>query len=201
MANGRVTRFASAGDGTLNLDPGSSMEFRCGAAVVRPFALDDAEGMALNANNRAVWLNLRDLFPHPYRREDAERYIELVQRQSQPTSFAIAVDGSAVGGISLRPGEDVERISAELGYWLGEPYWGRGITTAAVKAVTAYAFTTLDLVRVFAVPFANNRASARVLEKAGYLHEGRLRSSAIKNGQVLDQDLFARIRPGAYGGA
>ena len=173
------------------------MEFRCGAAIVRPFTPSDAESIALNADDPSVWLNLRDLFPHPYRREDAERYIGFVLRQPQLTSFAIVVDGLAVGGISLRPGEDIERISAELGYWLGEPYWGRGIATAAVKSVTAYAFTTLELLRVFAVPFASNPASARVLVKAGFVHEGRLRSSAIKDGRVLDQDLFASIRPGA----
>lgn len=110
-------------------------------------------------------------------------------------SFAIAVDDSAVGGISLRVGSDIERLSAELGYWLGEAFWGRGIVSDAAAAVTDFAFHELHLARIFAVPFAHNTASHRVLEKAGYQREGVLRASAIKDGQVLDEYLYARINP------
>ena len=170
------------------------IEIPCGPAVLRTFRPDDAPSLAANADNRAIWLNLRDQFPHPYRIADAERYIAAVRARPRPTSLAIAVDGVAVGSVSLRPGEDVERLSAELGYWLGEPYWGRGIVTAAVRAMTAHAFERLELVRVFAVPFVRNPASCRVLEKAGYVREGRLRRSAVKEGVLLDQDLYAMVR-------
>ena len=170
------------------------MELLCGPAVVRPFQTADAASLAVHANNRAVWLNLRDGFPHPYRVQDAEQYIAAVQARPRLTSLAIAVEGAAVGSVSIRPGEDIERLSAELGYWLGEAYWGRGIMTGAVKAVTEYAFAGLDLVRVFALPFVRNPASSRVLEKAGFRHEGRLRCSAVKAGELLDQDLYALVR-------
>ena len=109
-------------------------------------------------------------------------------------SFAIEVGGSAVGGISLHRGVDVERFGAELGYWLGAPFWGRGITTAAVRLVSAYAFEACGLERVFAMPYARNAASARVLEKAGFVREGVLRRHAFKDGVFEDQWLYATLR-------
>ena len=112
----------------------------------------------------------------------------------RPLAFAIDVGGDAVGGVSLRPGEDVERYGAEIGYWLGVAYWNRGITTDAVRAVTTHALTTLGLLRVFALPFTRNAASARVLERVGYEREGVLRRSAVKDGEVLDQYLYAAVR-------
>jgi RimJ/RimL family protein N-acetyltransferase len=170
------------------------LELPCGAAVLRPFRPADAESLARYANSRAVWLNLRDQFPHPYAVHDAEQYIASVLARPRLTSFAIAVEGAAVGSVSLRPGQDIERLSAELGYWLGEPFWGRGIVSAAIQAATEYAFATLALVRVFAVPFVRNSASVRVLEKAGYAREGLLRCGAVKDGELLDQYLYASVR-------
>jgi RimJ/RimL family protein N-acetyltransferase len=111
------------------------------------------------------------------------------------TNFGIIIDGQAAGSISLMPCEDVERISAEIGYWVGRAFWGRGIATEALRAVTKYGFAHLRLIRIFAVPYAHNAASVRVLEKADYVYEGRMRSSAIKDGVVLDQLLYARIAP------
>jgi len=160
---------------------------------VRSFSETDAASLAFHANNRAIWRNLRDRFPHPYREEDARAYISRAREQTPETSFAIAVDGAAVGGIGLMVGSDVERLSAELGYWLGEPYWGRGIVTECVRAVSAHALRELSLRRVFALPFAGNGASCRVLEKAGFTLEARLRSSAIKEGRMTDQFLYALI--------
>jgi ribosomal-protein-alanine N-acetyltransferase len=160
---------------------------------VRSFAETDAASLAFHANNIAIWRNLRDRFPHPYREEDARAYISRAREQTPETSFAIAVDGAAVGGIGLMVGSDVERLSAELGYWLGEPYWGRGIVTQCVRAVSAHALGELSLRRVFALPFAGNGASCRVLEKAGFTLEARLRSSAIKEGRTTDQCLYALI--------
>ena len=109
------------------------------------------------------------------------------------TSFAIAVDDQAVGGIGFVLHPDVERVSAEIGYWLAEPFWGRGITTDALRAVTKYAIESHGLTRIYAVPFAWNVASCRVLEKAGYVLEGRLRNSAIKDGRLTDQMQYAFV--------
>jgi [ribosomal protein S5]-alanine N-acetyltransferase len=169
------------------------MELICASCTLRAFRPSDAASLARHANDRRIWLNLRDRFPHPFAVEDAERYIAAVVERQRLTSFAIAVHGEAVGNVSLRPGDDVERLSAEIGYWLGAAHWGRGIMSDAVRAATAYAFTELGLVRVFAVPFARNPASSRVLEKAGYEREGLLRRSAIKDGEILDQHLYAAI--------
>jgi RimJ/RimL family protein N-acetyltransferase len=114
-----------------------------------------------------------------------------VAKQEPRRSFGIVVDGAAVGSISLVPGHDVERLNAEIGDWLGRELWGRGIVTEAVRAATGYAFAELGMRRVFAVPFTHNPASHRVLEKAGYAREGLMRHSAIKDGQLLDQHLYA----------
>ena len=171
------------------------MELRCGICLLRLWRESDAGAITRHANDRDVWLNLRDRFPHPYRTADAVAYIRSVASQQPPVSFLIVVADDPAGGISLRLGEDIERPSAEIGYWIGSTYWGRGIMTAAVRAVTAYAFASLDLLRVFALPFTDNAASVRVLEKAGYVREGLLRSSAIKAGQVHDQYLYAVVRP------
>lgn len=160
---------------------------------VRSFFESDAESIAQHANNRKVWINLRDLFPHPYTIDDAHAFIKSAQSQVPKTRFAIAVDGKAVGAIGYLLHTDVERVSAEIGYWLGEPYWGRGITTEVVKAVTKYAIKNHHLTRVYALPYEWNDASFRVLEKSGYLLEGRMRRSAIKDGKVIDQLLYAYV--------
>ncbi|HEY9450876.1 MAG TPA: GNAT family protein [Gemmatimonadaceae bacterium] len=169
------------------------MELRSAECIVRPYRPEDAESLARHGNNRRIWLNLRDRFPHPFSVEDGAAYIAYTLREPVPLSFAIDVGGEAVGGISLHPGEDVERYGAELGYWLGESMWGRGVTTAAVRLVTAYAFAERGLLRVFALPFTRNAASVRVLEKAGYIREGHLRGSAVKDGELLDQYLYAKL--------
>ena len=147
--------------------------------------------MVAHANNRNIWINLRDRFPHPYTVRDGRAFLKHTIGQRPETAFAIAVNGEAVGGIGFQVMRDVERVSAEIGYWLGEPFWGRGISTEALIAVTRYAIETHGLTRIYAVPFAWNGASCRVLEKAGYVLEGRLRRSAIKDGQVTDQLQYA----------
>jgi RimJ/RimL family protein N-acetyltransferase len=171
------------------------MKLQAGPAWVREWRLEDAAQLPMQANERRIWLNLRDAFPHPYGREDAEGFLALALDMQPQTFFAIECAGHLAGGIGYVLRTDVERVGAEIGYWLGVHYWGRGIATAAVRAVTRYAFATHpQLMRLFAVPFASNPASARVLEKAGYTLEGTLRSSAIKNGQLLDQWMYARLR-------
>jgi [ribosomal protein S5]-alanine N-acetyltransferase len=161
--------------------------------ALRSWKADDVASLVTYANNRAIWLNLRDRFPYPYTRRDAIDFLRATVGRTPETLFAIAVGDSAVGGIGFVLQQDVERVSAEIGYWLGEPFWGRGIATEAVSAVTKYAIERHGLTRLFAVPFASNRASCRVLEKAGYLLEGRLHRSAIKDGVVVDQCQYAFI--------
>jgi RimJ/RimL family protein N-acetyltransferase len=161
--------------------------------AVRSWRTSDAESLLRHANNRNIWLNLRDAFPHPYTKHDARAYIRSVRDRSPETTFAIAVDDEAVGSIGFVLRTDVERVSAEIGYWLAEPFWGRGITSEALAALTRYAIDTHRLTRIYALPFAWNLASCRVLEKAGYVLEARLRRSAIKDGQVTDQMQYAYI--------
>lgn len=160
---------------------------------VRSWRATDLEPLVRYANNRNIWINLRDRFPYPYGHGDGRRFIRAARKMIPETFFAIAVGGEAVGGIGYVLQHDVERVSAEVGYWLGEPFWGRGITSEALAAVTRYAIEQHQLTRLFAVPFAYNTASCRVLEKAGYVVEGRLRRSAIKDGQVIDQFQYAYV--------
>jgi [ribosomal protein S5]-alanine N-acetyltransferase len=170
--------------------------------MLRPFVVSDAPSMASHANDREIWLNVRDRFPHPYNVADAESYIERVNARPVQLSFAIDIDGEAAGGVVLMPGEDVERFNAEIGYWLGRSFWARGIMTDAVRAVTTHGIATLGFHRIFAIPFARNPGSIRVLEKAGYVREGHMRRSAVKDGQLIDQLLYAAyddtwpLRPG-----
>lgn len=167
------------------------MRLDCGCCVLRPWREGDEPSLVRHADNYKVWRRLRDGFPHPYTRADAECWIAVAKQQDPQTHFAIEVHGEATGGIGLDLGSDIERRSAEIGYWLGEDLWRRGITTVAVRAVTEYGFEALHLTRIFAVPFATTSASIRVLEKCGYVHEGTMRRSAMKEGVVIDQELYA----------
>lgn len=163
--------------------------------VIRPWREADAASLVEHANNINVAKNLRDRFPHPYTRKDAHEFLKFAAASPDPSNLAIEVDGAAVGAIGYVLGTDVERFGAEVGYWLGEAYWGRGITSEAVRLLTDHAFTSLNLLRLFALPFAENVASARVLEKAGYVREAVLRSSCVKYGRPRDQLLYARVNP------
>jgi RimJ/RimL family protein N-acetyltransferase len=169
------------------------MELNGQGVTVRAWRPSDAPSLAKHANNPAVARQLRDRFPHPYTIADARQFIQSVAGARPTTLFAIVVDGEAVGGIGFFPGADVERFSAEIGYWLAEPYWGRGITVEAIRLVSAYAFDVCNMLRIFALPFADNARSTRVLEKAGYTREALLRSSSVKHREVRDQALYALI--------
>ena len=169
------------------------MEFVLSRCAVRSWDPDDLGSLVANADNRNIWLNLRDRFPYPYTRRAGREFIRLAMSQRPETMLAIAVDDEAVGGIGFTVLTDVERVSAEIGYWLGEPFWGRGIVTEALVAVTRYAMESCRLTRIYALPFASNIASCRVLEKAGYTLEARLRRSAIKDGCIVDQVQYAFI--------
>ena len=161
--------------------------------VVRSWRTADAASLARQADNRQIWINLRDRFPHPYTIRDAREYLRSIRQRSPETMFAIAVNDEAIGGVGFVLHADVERVSAEIGYWLGEPFWGRGIATEALTAVTQHAIAAHGLTRMYALPFAWNAASCRVLEKAGYVLEARLRRSAIKDGTITDQLQYAFI--------
>ncbi|HET6972421.1 MAG TPA: GNAT family protein [Pyrinomonadaceae bacterium] len=170
------------------------MNLRLASCTVRNWEWRDRDAIVRYGNNRKVSINLRDRFPFPYTARDARNWLDMVVDAKPVTNFAIDVAGEAVGGIGFTPQHDVDRRSAEIGYWLGEPFWGRGIATEALMAVTEYAFANFDLCRLYAHVFAWNAASARVLEKAGYEFEGRLRKSVTKDGQTIDQLMFAKIR-------
>jgi RimJ/RimL family protein N-acetyltransferase len=170
------------------------MEFELRKSILRPWKAGDEESLVRNANNRAIWRNLRDAFPHPYTLADAKHWIEIANPTSPPCNFAIVVAGEAVGGIGLILKDDVFRRSAEIGYWLGEDFWGRGIVTEAVRAVTDYAFDTFDICRVYAGVFEWNPGSMKVLEKAGYEFECRMKKSATKDGQTIDELIYVMIR-------
>ncbi len=172
------------------------MKIRFGEYMIRDWRKDDAASIARYANNRNIAMWLRDRFPYPYTIYDAEGFLAAVARQNPRVSFAIATRYEAIGGIGLDMGADVYRFTAELGYWLGEPFWGRGIMSQAVAEFAAWAFKHIELYRMYANVFATNGASARVLEKAGFECEGRLRASVFKNGQILDQLLFAKVKDG-----
>ncbi len=162
------------------------------ACVLRPWEEADAPAIVPHADDPSVASRLRDGFPHPYTLADARAFIARARAIDPPTIFTIEVEGAAAGGIGFHPGTDVERFSAEVGYWLGRRYWGRGIATQALCALADHAFAAHGFLRLWAVPFADNPASARVLEKAGFVREGTLRRSAVKAGHVLDQWLYAR---------
>lgn len=171
--------------------------------VIRPWKPTDLEALVTLADNRAIWRNLVDAFPHPYRKKDARAWIKAVASQLPCQHFAVCVrpagaSGKSVpvvaGGIGVTLGKDIRAGTAEVGYWLGEPYWGRGLMTSAVEAFTEFAFREYKLRRLFAQVLAWNPASMRVLEKSGYAREGTLRNGAKKDGKVVDEVLYARIQ-------
>ncbi|HET8833450.1 MAG TPA: GNAT family N-acetyltransferase [Gemmatimonadales bacterium] len=170
------------------------MELEFPGGRIRSWRAGDAPSLARHADNRKIWLQVRDRFPHPYTLDAAESWVALASAADPETQFAIEVNGEAAGGIGVFLQQDVERYSAEIGYWLGEAHWNRGITSAAVRRFTDYAFDRFGLCRLYANVFETNPGSCRVLERAGYQLEGRLRRAAVKDGQVLDGLLYAAVR-------
>ncbi len=167
------------------------MEIELRSCKVRGWKWHDRDSLVRHANNRNVWINLRDRFPHPYTIGDARSWLETVVGARPFCNFAIAVNDEAVGGIGFSLQDDVGYRSAEIGYWVGEEFWGRGIATEALVVVSKYAFASYDLSRLFAHVFEWNPGTARVLEKAGYVFEGRLMKSVTKDGKTIDQLMYA----------
>lgn len=155
--------------------------------TIRPWRLDDAKELALIANNKKIQNNLRDGLPYPYTEEDAESYIgELLSSDKNTTfAFAITINDKVVGSIGVFRKDNVHFRTAEMGYYIAEEFWGKGLGASAVRQICEY---------IFAEPFAYNIASCRILEKSGFQYEGTLRSNAVKNGQVLDMKMYSLIK-------
>ena len=161
--------------------------------LLRAWDIADKTSLVRYANNRAIWRNLLDSFPHPYTEAEADRWLEHTQLNPDH-HFAIDVDGTAVGGIGVIPQQGVAAKTANFGYWLAEPLWGKGIATAASRALAAHALARMPFWRLEAPVFAWNPASMRVLEKAGFSREGVMRKSVFKDGQLVDCVMYARVR-------
>ncbi|MBR5075714.1 MAG: GNAT family N-acetyltransferase [Bacteroidales bacterium] len=163
---------------------------------IREWRIEDKAALAQGLNNRNVLDNLRDGIPYPYTEQDAEDFIRAMLSADKDSMFAFAItlDGEAIGSISVSRCGNIHYRTAELGYYIGEPYWGRGYTTEAVKLVCDYVFGHSDILRIFAEPFSFNVASCRVLEKAGFTCEGTLRSNAFKNGRSEDMKMYALLK-------
>jgi ribosomal-protein-alanine N-acetyltransferase len=160
---------------------------------LRAFNLDDLDDLVKYANNAKIARNLTDMFPHPYGPEDGKKFIKMAMTHDPQQIFAIAIDGKASGAIGIHPQSDIQRRNAELGYWLAEPFWGRGIVTSAIKLLVPYAFENFDIDRIYARPFGSNKASQKVLEKAGFAFEYRFKNTLIKNG-VYEDEVFYAVR-------
>ena len=155
--------------------------------TLRPLCNEDAEVIAGMLNNRRVLDNLRDMIPYPYSADDARVFICMTTEENNNTIFGVEYKGALCGVIGLHGQDDIYHHSAELGYWFGEEYWGKGIATKSVQLITGYGFEVLQLKRIYSGVFSRNPASMKVLEKCGYKLEGVLRSAVIKNGTLLDE--------------
>lgn len=169
------------------------MKIELGDYSIRSFRRKDAHALAVHANSYRVSKYLRDSFPHPYSSADAETWIRFVHSQDIETNFALATEEQVIGGIGIRLCPDVHRVGGEVGYWIGESFWGKGIATEALKAFTSFAFPQYGIERIWAGVFEKNPASARVLEKAGYRYEGTHRRAVIKEGEVMDELIYAAL--------
>ena len=170
------------------------MKFEKGNIRLRQLKLSDAKELAGLANNKNIWDNVRDYFPFPYTEKDAEKFITSVNNTLLPLNFAIEFDNTFAGVISLVPMDDVYRKSAEIGYWIGEPFWNNGIGEVAVNLITDYGFNELNFIRIHAGIFEYNKASMRVLEKCGYKKEGVFKRSIFKNDKLWDEHRYAKTK-------
>lgn len=164
--------------------------------IIRTWKIEDKYNLAALLNNKNILNNLRDGLPYPYTVKDAEEFITAMLSSDRTKTFAFAVtaDDMVVGSIGIFRCDNIHARTAEMGYYIGEQYWGKGYATSAVKQACNYIFTHTDIIRIFAEPFAYNTASSRVLEKAGFQLEGVLHSNAVKNGNILDMKLYALIK-------
>jgi [ribosomal protein S5]-alanine N-acetyltransferase len=171
------------------------MEILFEGVVLRPWSFKDAERLAVIANNKQISDNLRDGLPHPYSLSDAHNWLNtIIPVNEPPRFFAIIFDDILTGSIGIVTKEDIYRKNIEIGYFLAQQYWGKGIMTKAVKAATAYAFSQFDIVRVYAETFADNPGSRRILEKAGYTCEAVIKKNIFKNGIIKDSCIYSVLK-------
>lgn len=159
--------------------------------TLRPWTMSDLGSLVSFANNKKIANNMTDQFPHPYTIEKGKAFIEFATSSSPLHIFAIDVNNHAAGGIGLHPQSDIYCKNAELGYWLAEHYWGKGIVSMAIEKMVNYGFDTFNITRIFARPFGSNLASQRVLEKAGFTLEARFNNTLFKNGEYVDELVYA----------
>ena len=164
--------------------------------IIRKWKLTDAKDIAVVLSNQKIHDNLRDGIPYPYSEQDGIDFISsmLSANEDEIFAFAITLDDRAIGSIGVYRQKNIHRQTAEMGYYLAEAYWGKGIMTDAVKQVCEYVFQNSDILRIYAEPFAYNTGSCRVLEKAGFQYEGTLRNHAVKNGKVIDMRMYSLLR-------
>lgn len=162
--------------------------------TLRPWVASDLPSLVQHANNAEIARYLIDAFPHPYTAADGRAYLAFVASQPPGCIFAIDVAGEAVGSIALHPQADIQCKNAELGFWLAQPFWGQGIITQAIRQMVAHGFQAFDITRIFARPFGTNRASQRVLEKAGFTLEAQFAQTLFKNGEFLDEWVYGLRR-------
>ncbi|WP_298647985.1 GNAT family protein [uncultured Proteiniphilum sp.] len=160
---------------------------------LRDWKISDLESLVEHANNYNIAKWLTNQFPHPYTETDGRTYIEMVMKDCVTKVFAIDINGEAVGSIGIFPQADIHMKSAEIGYWLSEKYWGKGIMAKAIEEIVDYGFRTFDIVRIYARPFSTNIGSQRVLEKAGFKLEARLKKALYKSGEYLDELIYSKI--------
>jgi RimJ/RimL family protein N-acetyltransferase len=158
---------------------------------LRTWAIEDLGALLAHANDRDVWRNLTDMFPHPYTEADGRAWISLANEAGPSVHLAIALDDQAVGGIGVAAGTGIARKTGQFGYWLGRSHWGRGLATAAAIALRRHILADGRFARLEAAVFAWNPASMRVLEKAGFVREGTLKNSVFKDGHLTDSVMFA----------
>ena len=171
------------------------MEICFEGIVLRPWSISDAAQLALIADNKKIAENLRDGFPFPYSVKDARDWLNIILPENYPPKFfAITIDKELAGSIGIVSKTDIYRKNFEIGYFLSEKFWGKGIATKAIKAATSYAFRDFDIVRIYAEPFSDNIGSRRALEKAGFKHEATLKSYVIKNGIIKDSCIYSVLK-------
>lgn len=161
---------------------------------LRLWEISDINDLIEYANNPNIAQNMTNAFPHPYTKEAGLKFIEIAQSHSPAQVFAICVNNHAVGAIGVHPQQDIHEKCAELGYWLAESFWGKGIMSWTVKQMIAYAFQNFDIVRLYARPFSSNEGSQKVLEKCGFNLEARLKKSIYKNGTYLDELIYSIVK-------
>ncbi|HRK34477.1 MAG TPA: GNAT family protein [Candidatus Hydrogenedentes bacterium] len=172
------------------------MELVGANCILRPWLPRDAESFVKHANNHNIWLNMMERYPYPCTLEMAEEWLDDPKHQEKPySSFAISIDGEAVGGMGYTPLTDIHRTTVRAGYWLAEPYWNQGIMTEAFRMMCDYIFAELpEIHRIEAIVFEWNPSSCRVLEKCGFIQEARMKKAGIKDGTIIDIFLYARTR-------